>query len=60
MEAQDHLIAPTTGWFFPGSPIIMAVARVTAACVFYTLGGHAGAPSIPALDWDTHGTQTLQ
>lgn len=59
MEAQDCLIVPTIGWSFPGSHMIIAVARVTAACAFYTLGGHAGALSVPALDWDISGTHSL-
>ena len=30
------------GWFFLDGHIIMAVARITTSCAFYTRGGHAG------------------
>lgn len=60
MEAQDHLIVPTTRWFCPGIHMIVAMATVTAACTFYTLGGYTGALSVPALDWAINGARILQ
>lgn len=37
MEAWDHLVVLTTGRFFPGSYVTMAVARVPTVCASASL-----------------------